>query len=440
MPAGTAPSDLAAGAAGGRRRLRRSCRRRRPTLAADTATLDQASASLAADRAKLTVDCAGDNAGAERRELVRRARRRRLRLDAVRERRAVRGDRRAERRRRRRRRSRRDQQAVSSARPGSPARRARLAPGGVVGDGLRPELDLHARCPRSGRSSAAGRRLYAISGQPVVLLYGSVAAVAGVLPGMSPGRDVARAEREPRRARLRHGPRGDAFTAATAAAIERVPGRARPQPRPGELLLGSVVFEPGAVRVTSVTPTLGATVQPGPVLAITSTGAAGHDRSSTPRSSREVKVGDPVTITLPDNRTTPGQVSYVGTVATTRRAPTRAAAAAARARRRSRSTSPRPTRPRPGTSTRRRSTSRSRPRSVRNALVVPGERAARARRRRLRGRGGRRRRRPPPRRRSSSGLFDDADGLVQVTGTRPRCRAARRGAERMSVDRTVDAA
>src|SRR5262249_57864270 len=30
----------------------------------------------------------------------------------------------------------------------------------------------------------------------------------------------------------------------------------------------------------------------------------------------DVKVGDPVTITLPDNSTTPGRVSYVGTVAT----------------------------------------------------------------------------------------------------------------------------
>jgi len=30
-----------------------------------------------------------------------------------------------------------------------------------------------------------------------------------------------------------------------------------------------------------------------------------------------VKVGDPVTITLPDNSTTPGRVSFVGTVATT---------------------------------------------------------------------------------------------------------------------------
>ena len=38
----------------------------------------------------------------------------------------------------------------------------------------------------------------------------------------------------------------------------------------GTLLLGSVVFEPGAVRVTSVTPAVGAPVQAGPVLGVTS--------------------------------------------------------------------------------------------------------------------------------------------------------------------------
>jgi hypothetical protein len=82
----------------------------------------------------------------------------------------------------------------------------------------------------------------------------------------------------------------------------------------GELALGSVVFEPGPVRVTSVTPTVGASVAPGPVLSITSTSPqvtialAASEQSS-------VKVGDPVTITLPSNETTPGVVSSVGTVA-----------------------------------------------------------------------------------------------------------------------------
>jgi hypothetical protein len=82
----------------------------------------------------------------------------------------------------------------------------------------------------------------------------------------------------------------------------------------GELALGSVVFEPGPVRVTSVTPSVGASVAPGPVLGITSTtpqvtiALAASEQSS-------VRVGDQVTITLPSNETTPGVVSSVGSVA-----------------------------------------------------------------------------------------------------------------------------
>jgi hypothetical protein len=67
--------------------------------------------------------------------------------------------------------------------------------------------------------------------------------------------------------------------------------------------------------VTSVTPTLGATVQPGPVLGITSTVRRVAIQLDAAQQA-EVKVGDPVTITLPDNRTTPGKVTYVGSVAT----------------------------------------------------------------------------------------------------------------------------
>src|SRR5439155_8920194 len=84
----------------------------------------------------------------------------------------------------------------------------------------------------------------------------------------------------------------------------------------GELPLGSVVFEDGAVRVTAVTPARGAVVQAGAVLQITSTRrevAIDLDASQ----QRNIKVGDPVTITLPDNSTTSGHVSFVGTVAST---------------------------------------------------------------------------------------------------------------------------
>jgi hypothetical protein len=76
------------------------------------------------------------------------------------------------------------------------------------------------------------------------------------------------------------------------------------------------VFEPGPVRVTAVTPTIGATVQPGPVLSVTSTRRQVTIALDAAQQS-QLEVGDPVVITLPDNSTTPGRVSYVGTVATT---------------------------------------------------------------------------------------------------------------------------
>jgi hypothetical protein len=70
------------------------------------------------------------------------------------------------------------------------------------------------------------------------------------------------------------------------------------------------------VRVTSVTPTLGSAVQAGPVLGITSTRRVVTIALDAAQQS-SVAVGDPVVITLPDNSDTPGKVTFVGTVATT---------------------------------------------------------------------------------------------------------------------------
>jgi hypothetical protein len=77
-----------------------------------------------------------------------------------------------------------------------------------------------------------------------------------------------------------------------------------------------VVFLPTAARVTALTATLGAPISEGaPVLQATSTRrqvTVNLDASQ----QADVAVGDKVTITLPNNRTTPGVVSSVGTVAT----------------------------------------------------------------------------------------------------------------------------
>ena len=81
------------------------------------------------------------------------------------------------------------------------------------------------------------------------------------------------------------------------------------------LSLGQAVFKPRALRVSQVTGSLGGSAN-GPVLTATSDRhvvTIPLDASDQP----EVKAGDTVSITLPDGTTTPGVVSSVGTVATT---------------------------------------------------------------------------------------------------------------------------
>jgi HlyD family secretion protein len=170
---------------------------------------------------------------------------------------------------------------------------------------------VYTMLPRVGQIVRRGEPLYAVAGEPAFLLYGGVPASRAFLPGMTAGADVAELNRN---LRGYGAPGGDAFTAATTLAIERLQSEHH-LASTGQLPLGSVVFEPGAVRVTSVTPTEGSPVQAGPVLGITSTRRVVTIALDASQQT-SIKVGNPVLITLPDNSTTPGHVSYVGTVAT----------------------------------------------------------------------------------------------------------------------------
>jgi multidrug efflux pump subunit AcrA (membrane-fusion protein) len=168
--------------------------------------------------------------------------------------------------------------------------------------------------PSVGQVIDRAHTLYQIGGQPVLLLYGSVQPTRAFVAGMSPGRDVAELNANLDALGDGQGLAGDEFTAATATAIRALQA-AHGASVTGELLLGSVIFEPGPVRVTSVTPTVGSTVMPGPVLAVTST--TRQVKMALDASEQgSVKVGDTVTITLPDNQTTPGRIAYVSSVAT----------------------------------------------------------------------------------------------------------------------------
>ena len=82
----------------------------------------------------------------------------------------------------------------------------------------------------------------------------------------------------------------------------------------GGLDLGDVVFLPTAARVTTVLASLGGQAT-GPVMTASSTARVVSVALDADLQS-EVRPGDRVTITLPDNSTTPGLVTSVGKVAT----------------------------------------------------------------------------------------------------------------------------
>jgi Putative peptidoglycan binding domain len=197
------------------------------------------------------------------------------------------------------------QAQLASARSGFSAARSSAA--------LYGQSSTFSSLPPVGRIVTQGQSLYAIGGQPVLLLYGTVPPTRAFVAGMTAGSDVAELNASLRALGYETGLSGDAFTVATEAAIRALQS-AHGAAVTGELLLGSVVFEPGAVRVTSVTPTVGSSVTPGPVLAITSTS---REVKLALEASQQgsVKVGDAVTITLPDNQTTPGRITYVSSVA-----------------------------------------------------------------------------------------------------------------------------
>ena len=281
------------------------------TLSSDSATVGQLEASLAAARAKESVDCAGVSAaqsassspsgngasgatgcGGDAQTVS--SDQQSLNQDAAK----VTADR----------------SQVSSAEAALAGAQTSLSAAGSSA-ALYGQSSTYTSLPAVGKIVHRGESLYSIADEPVFLLYGSVGQWRAFAAGMSPGRDVAELNANLDALGYGKGFSGDAFTAATAAAIDAFQSAHAASPT-GQLLLGSLVFEPGAVRVTAVTPTIGATVQPGPVLTVTLTTRQVQIALDAAQQA-EVKVGDPVTITLPNNQTTPGRVSYVGTVATT---------------------------------------------------------------------------------------------------------------------------
>jgi hypothetical protein len=172
--------------------------------------------------------------------------------------------------------------------------------------------------PQAGQVVRRGQVLYQVSGAPVVLLYGPTPAYRTLSSGLT-GADVAELNADlvslgdATRAQIPGG--SDTFTPATVTALEKLQA-ALGLTQNGSLTLGQAVFVPGAFRVTTVSGTLGGRAQPGqPVMAGTSTAREVTIDLDAAQQS-QVSAGDKVTITLPDGTATPGVISSVGTVAT----------------------------------------------------------------------------------------------------------------------------
>jgi hypothetical protein len=105
----------------------------------------------------------------------------------------------------------------------------------------------------------------------------------------------------------------DYYSLETAYAVQEMEERLGVSSPPGSLPVGSVVFEPTSVRVTSVLGSLGGSAT-GPVLAGTTDQHVVSISLSTSQET-EVAAGDAVSVTLPDGSAVPGTISSVGTVA-----------------------------------------------------------------------------------------------------------------------------
>jgi hypothetical protein len=108
-------------------------------------------------------------------------------------------------------------------------------------------------------------------------------------------------------------PGSEHFSVATKAALKRLQG-ALGTKETGQLALGEAVFFPSALRITKVAATLGGMAQPGPIAEASSTQRQVVVKLDA-ASQVGIKAGDRVTITLPNNTTTPGVVTSVGKVA-----------------------------------------------------------------------------------------------------------------------------
>lgn len=191
-------------------------------------------------------------------------------------------------------------------------------PGGLPYSVINQAIGTYTEVPVPGQVISQGQVLYQVNDSPVVLLYGSTPAYRSLSAGAS-GADVAELNADlvglgyATSAQL--SPTSAFFGSATTAALDKLQADLGVT-RNGTLALGQAVFEPTAVRVTNLLAQLGSSTIAGQTVMQGSSTTRQVQVAVDASQQTDVAVGDTVTITLPNDQATPGVVSSVGTVAT----------------------------------------------------------------------------------------------------------------------------
>jgi hypothetical protein len=176
--------------------------------------------------------------------------------------------------------------------------------------------------PSVGQVVSQGQVLYKVNGSPVVLLYGFTPAYRDLAEGATAGSVTGSDLQELNADLVALGyvsssdlsPSSDAFFWWTKYGVEKLQA-ALGVDQTGTLTLGQVVFLPSAARITVVRGTLGASAGSGQPLMTASSTTRQVTVNLDASEQSELAVGNQVEISLPNGKSTPGTVSSVGSVA-----------------------------------------------------------------------------------------------------------------------------
>ena len=205
--------------------------------------------------------------------------------------------------------------------PGSSSGSGGSGPSGGSGSGSSSGTQTFTSLPAVGKTIRQGQVLYEVNETPVVLLYGNVPSYRDLSEGMTGG-DVRELNADlvklgyATAAALGPASGWDYFSSETAYALDRLQEHLG-LTETGSLPLGQAVFLPTAIQVTGLGTgvTLGAPASAGAVALTGSSLSPVVTIDLDASLQTEVAVGDKVSVTLPDGATTPGTVSQISNVA-----------------------------------------------------------------------------------------------------------------------------